>query len=272
LNYIVSNKLPEDITCFQTDKVKLESIITNLIKNAIKFTSHGSVEFGCCLKKPNLVFYVKDTGAGIPVEDRERIFDRFVQADVSNSRPHEGSGLGLSIVKAYVEMLNGKINVDSKVGTGSCFSVSLPFIRGEKSEMTRQQAYFIPESSTARFTILIAEDDLASYTYLENLLTGNEVSCLRTTNGADTVRFVRENSDISLVLMDLKMPGMSGIEAVRLIREFNKSIPVIAQTAYALSGDREIALEAGCNDYITKPINRNDLQEIVSRYIGRKKN
>jgi CheY-like chemotaxis protein len=130
----------------------------------------------------------------------------------------------------------------------------------------------VTDEPSIKSTILIAEDDYASYLYMESLLSGKGVTFLHTTNGADTVKVVRENPDISLILMDIRMPGMTGIEATRKIREFNKSITVIAQTAYALAGDRELAIEAGCNDYITKPINRNDLQKMVYQHRSQKKN
>jgi signal transduction histidine kinase/CheY-like chemotaxis protein len=256
----------------QTDQKSLNYIISNLLKNAVKFTSEGSVEFGCYLEESEIVFYVKDTGPGIPADQIAVIFDRFVQADLSSSRSHEGSGLGLSIVKAYVEMLNGKIQVKSKTGAGSCFSFSIPYYPSEEEKSVSEKTLPIPETSSVKSTILIAEDDYASFLYLQNLLSGKGVTFLHTTNGADTIKVVRENPDISLILMDLRMPGITGVEATRQIREFNKSIPVIAQTAYALSGDRELAIEAGCNDYIAKPINRSDLQRMVYQYISRKNN
>jgi PAS domain S-box-containing protein len=272
LNYIISNKLPGDVQSFRTDSMKLESIISNLLKNAIKFTSKGSVEFGCYLEESDLTFYVKDTGSGIPADQIDIIFDRFVQADISGTRPHEGSGLGLSIVKAYIEMLNGKIWVKSKAGEGSHFFFSIPYLPSKEEKPVSEIITAVTDEPSIKSTILIAEDDYASYLYMESLLSGKGVTFLHTTNGADTVKVVRENPDISLILMDIRMPGMTGIEATRKIREFNKSITVIAQTAYALDGDRELAIEAGCNDYITKPINRNDLQKMVYQHRSQKKN
>jgi PAS domain S-box-containing protein len=266
LKYIISNKLPGDVQSFRTDSMKLESIISNLLKNAVKFTSKGSVEFGCYLEESDLTFYVKDTGSGIPADQIDIIFNRFVQADISGTRPHEGSGLGLSIVKAYIEILNGKIWVKSKAGEGSHFFFSIPFLPSKEENPTNEIVPAVTEEPSTRSTILIAEDDYASYLYMESLLSGKGVTFLHTTNGADTIKVVRENPDISLVLMDIRMPGMTGVEATRQIREFNKSIPIIAQTAYALAGDRELAIEAGCSDYITKPINRIDLQKMVYQY------
>ncbi|OFY59193.1 MAG: hypothetical protein A2V50_02590 [Bacteroidetes bacterium RBG_19FT_COMBO_42_10] len=266
LKYIISNRLPEDIKTIQTDRNKLESIISNLIKNAIKFTQSGSVEFGCLHEANDLVFFVKDTGVGIPAERLNTVFERFVQGDMSFSRPQEGAGLGLSIVKAYVKMLAGNIRVKSEPGKGGDFRVSIPYSPGDKENIVAEPVNIKHNISGTGFAVLIAEDDYASYLYLESLLAGPGITFLHTTNGPDTVKTVRENPDLSFILMDLRMPGMSGLEAVRQIREFNKSIPIIAQTAYALTGDREMAIEAGCNDYVSKPVNRNELHKIVSRY------
>jgi len=271
LNYIISNNLPDDFKSFQTDRIKLESIISNLIKNAIKYTQAGSIEFGCGLEDNNIVFYVKDTGVGIPPERLNNVFDRFVQGDNTLSRPHEGSGLGLSIVKAYVEMLQGEINVQSEPGKGSTFRFSIPYCKGDERKKDQEADESIFKISEEKLTILIAEDDFASYLYLEKMLSGKGITFLHTTNGYDTIKAARENPDLSLILMDLRMPGINGLEAVKQIREFNKSIPVIAQTAYALEGDSDLAIEAGCNDYISKPINRSDLEKIIGKYTNRKK-
>jgi PAS domain S-box-containing protein len=267
LVYTISNRLPEKIHSFKTDRIKLESIITNLIKNAIKFTFTGFVEFGCSLEGDNIVFYIKDTGTGIPADRRNVIFERFVQADISSSRPHEGSGLGLSIVKAYIKLLNGKIWVQSEVGEGSTFTFSIPFyfVNEEKTEhiiITHSH-----DSHEYKATVLIAEDDYSSYLYLEKLLSVKGIAILHTTNGADTVKVVSENPNISLILMDIKMSGMTGLDATRQIRQINKTIPIIAQTAYALAGDRESAIDAGCNDYISKPLNSSKLLRLIEDYI-----
>jgi PAS domain S-box-containing protein len=269
LNYTISNQLPGGIRSFQTDRNKLECIITNLIKNAIKFTHSGSVEFGCSMEGDNLLFHIKDTGVGIPEDRIEAIFDRFVQADISSSRMHEGSGLGLSIVKAYIEILNGKMMVESEPGKGSTFSFSIPFIQSKQVDSKNVNAVISNGINITNAKILIAEDDPASYLYLEKLLAGKGIILLHTTNGEDTVRMVRANPDISIILMDVRMEGMSGLEATEQIRLFNKNIPIIAQTAYSLGGDRERALEAGCSDYISKPVNRMELNRIVNKYIIR---
>jgi CheY-like chemotaxis protein len=268
LDYVINNNLPADIRYFKTDRKKLDSIISNLIKNAIKFTPSGSVEFGCRLEERNIVFYVKDSGVGIPEERLNFIFERFVQGDLSTSRPHEGSGLGLAIVKAYIEMLGGNIMVQSKVGIGTTFTFSIAYIPVEETRIKTSDQAGKEEVLRSGSRILIAEDDYASYLYIQKALTGEGIVFLRTTNGEDTVRIARENPDLSVILMDIKMPVMTGLEATRRIREFNTKVPILAQTAYSLSGDREMAIEAGCNDYISKPINRKELQNLVKKYTG----
>jgi PAS domain S-box-containing protein len=269
LNFSISNHLPDDIVSFQTDRNKLESIITNLIKNAVKFTSAGSVEFGCFIKADDIVFFVKDTGIGIPSDKIDAIFDRFVQVDHSVTRPQEGSGLGLSIVKAYIEMLNGRIWVDSGHGKGSTFSFSVPFIPVAESKPVDKTKNHLLEGIDSKATILIVEDDYSSSLYLKKLLSDNRVTILHCINGSDAIKVVRENPDISIILMDIRLPGMSGLEATQQIRDFNKVIPIIAQTAYSLSGDREIAINAGCTDYISKPVNRNELHRLINKYTGK---
>jgi len=268
LDYIINNNLPADIRYFKTDRKKLDSIISNLIKNAIKFTPSGNVEFGCHLEEQNIVFYVKDSGVGIPDERLNFIFERFVQGDLSTSRPHEGSGLGLAIVKAYIEMLGGNIMVQSKLGIGTTFTFSISYFPVEEVRIKIADRVSREDVLRRGSRVLVAEDDYASYLYIQKALTGEGIVFLRTTNGEDTVKIARENPDISVILMDIKMPGMTGLEATRRIREFNQKVPIIAQTAYSLSGDREMAIEAGCNDYISKPINRKELQNLVKKYTG----
>ncbi|HDR89770.1 MAG TPA: transporter substrate-binding domain-containing protein [Bacteroidetes bacterium] len=248
----------------ETDYHLLDCILTNLIHNAIKFTCEGKVEFGNYREGEELVFFVKDTGKGIPADRLEAVFHPFVQADLDMTRSHEGSGLGLSIVKAYVELLGGGLKVESEEGKGSTFRFTLPY-KPAKMEKSRDEKIetALPEK---KMTILVAEDDDFSYQYFESILNHPGYRLIRTTNGKETVKAVRENPDISLVLMDIKMPLLNGLDATRQIRRFNKTVPIIAQTAYALSGDREQTLEAGCNDYLPKPIKKEALIRIIERY------
>ncbi|MBN2523000.1 MAG: PAS domain S-box protein, partial [Bacteroidales bacterium] len=266
LHLKLSYSITGDDLTIKTDKQKLEGIFTNLLGNAIKFTHHGSVEFGCMVKDNLLEIFVKDTGIGIEPDRISAVFDRFVQADLSVSRPYQGSGLGLSIVKAYTDLLGGNIRVESEVGKGTAFFVTIPFTPGTKKSGISWSANNISDTLPGKITVLVAEDDEFSYRYLEKILSDKNITLLHTLNGEETLKCLQENSGINLVLMDIKMPGINGLEATKLIREFNKKIPVIAQTAYAFTGDRERFISAGCNDYISKPLSRAALLELIRKY------
>ncbi|TVR75152.1 MAG: PAS domain S-box protein [Marinilabiliales bacterium] len=269
--HLSMNMAPEcEQLAIMTDKFKLEAVLSNLLKNAIKFTSEGEIEFGNYLDGALVNFYVRDTGTGIPPDRLDAIFEMFVQADLSAARPYEGSGLGLSIAKAYLEKLGGRIWVESEVGAGSTFYFSLPFIPAEKQPDDTTVDEEPPGSIAPGLTILVAEDDDASFQLIEAFMFNKEVRLLRATTGHEAVNAVREDSGISLVLMDIKMPGMNGLEATRKIREFNNKIPIIAQTAYAMPGDRDLVFNAGCNDYLAKPIKRNDLLLKISQFTIKK--
>jgi len=269
LEFRVVNNLPASIQHIRTDKKKLDSIISNLLKNAVKFTPSGSIILKCDLRENSLLFSIKDTGVGIPRERHKSVFERFVQADISTSRPHEGSGLGLSIVKAYIEMMGGSISMESQPGRGTEFVFDLPCIVEKEGPVKNIPVAGKKKVAAGNSRILVAEDDYASYLYIQKALEGEGFSFTRTTNGEETVAAVLKDPGFSLVLMDIKMPGMSGLEAAKKIRGFNTSIPIIAQTAYSLAGDRELVLEAGCTDYISKPINRKDLLTLVLKNIAR---
>jgi len=221
------------------------------------------VEFGNFLQEETLVFFVKDNGVGIPPDKLNIIFDRFIQADSSITRPYEGLGLGLSIVKAYVEAIDGKIWVDSMVNKGSTFFFSIPFEmvkNGNKSPFGTNLDLPVP------IVILVAEDDPVSYNFFETLLEHKNITIMHTTDGQETVDLVKEHSEISLILMDIKMPQLNGINAIRQIRKSNNTVPIIAQTAYAFEDDKGACLEAGCNEFISKPINPEELIRLIRKY------
>jgi len=251
----------------KTDSFKLDGILTNLLNNAIKFTHKGEIEFGCYKEKKEFAIFVKDSGIGIPADKIDAIFDRFVQADLSMTRPYEGSGLGLSIVKAYVEALQGSIQVESVPGQGSTFILRFPLSVEESPEepapVEEEQHVSFSEKN---MKIVIAEDDIISFQYLSTLLEDENMTLLHCLNGTEAVETVRQNPDTALVLMDLKMPEMNGLEATRLIRQFSRTVPIIAQTAYAFTDDIDKATEAGCNDYITKPIQPDALLRLIYKY------
>ncbi len=268
LQLYCNTSLPDEKAIIITDKNKLDSILTNLIRNAIKFTQKGSVEFGYKPKSRELEFYVSDTGGGIPADRISAVFERFVQGDIRITRPYEGSGLGLSITKAYVEMLGGSIHVESKEKEGSVFRFTIPWKPKEGEKSTK-----ISEDKTRRdnllenSTILVVEDDDVSFIYLARVLERTGSQILRADSGQEAIKLCRTNSNIDIVLMDIKMPGMDGYEATGKIREFNKELIIIAQTANAFKDEHERALAAGCNDYIAKPYDPKALLEVLTRNI-----
>ncbi|PLX01905.1 MAG: hypothetical protein C0595_13020, partial [Marinilabiliales bacterium] len=271
LELYLINKLPNRKVIIKSDKEKLDSIITNLIKNAIKYTHNGSIEFGCLInKKGELEFYIKDTGIGIPKNRQEAIFSRFEQADIEDKQAYEGSGLGLAISKAYVEMLGGKIWVESdpdsrKEGIGSQFHFTIPYITSNNEIHENINDESNEKSSLKKgLKFLVVEDDEITLSYLKIILKEYKKEILIAKTGLDAVELCKKNTDLDVILMDIKIPGIDGYEATRQIRKFNKEVFILAQTAYAQSGDREKSIEAGCNDYITKPIDKELLLEIIS--------
>ncbi|MEZ5107071.1 MAG: response regulator [Draconibacterium sp.] len=265
---ICTNKYLHSETVLNTDRKLLNSIFTNLVNNAMKFTSDGTIEIGSRNEDNNIVFFVKDTGIGIPEKRLDAIFDRFVQADLTLSRPHEGSGLGLSIAKAYAQLLGGDLWVESEEGKGSTFFFSIPKdeVKPENPETVQPES--IEKCLKHNCKILVAEDDEMSYLFLKRLLEQKGIRIVNAKNGAEAVEMVQNDNEISLVLMDIKMPVMNGEEAIRQIRTFNKNIPIIAQTAYAMPADRNKFLEIGCNDYISKPIEINTLFKLLRKYMN----
>ena len=272
LKLILDKLLPPEKKHISTDQNKLDSILTNLIKNAIKFTDTGIINLGCSQKGTNVEFYIKDTGIGIPAHRQEAVFNRFEQADIADTRLFQGSGLGLAISKSYVEMLGGKIWVESEEGKGSIFYFSLPLKNNMEEKSSAEKgisAQHEKEKPKVKgLKIIIAEDDESSCQFLSILIKDFAGEILEAATGIDTVELCRQNTDIDLILMDIQMPGLNGYEATKQIREFNKEVVIIAQTAYGLRGDREKSLESGCNDYIAKPINKTNLQTMIEKYFG----
>jgi len=262
-----------------TDREKLDAILTNLIKNAIKFCEKGIIEIGYEIvehDRASIRFYVKDTGIGIPNDRQEAIFERFIQADIVDKMARQGAGLGLAISKAYVEMLGGKIWVESEVGKGSTFYFTLPYYAEPEEKKDFHKVVIIEDQENpvnpevSGLKILIAEDDEKSANFLSILMRKSSKEVLKVRTGVDAIEICRNNPDIDLVLMDIQMPEMDGYEATRLIRQFNTKVVIIAQTAYALAGDREKALESGCNDYLSKPIKRIELMELIEKHFKKK--
>lgn len=254
-----------------TDREKIYAIFTNLVKNAIKFTHRGFVELGYEKKGDYMEFYVRDTGVGIRPDQQSIIFERFRQANDSLSREYEGAGLGLAISKAYVEMIGGKIWVESDLGKGSVFYFTIPYQRQAIVDsipvFTKPTEVEILNISGLK--VLVAEDDLVSNKLLSAMIGPFTKEVIRVKTGVEALEVCRNNPDIDLVLMDIQMPQMDGYEATKLIREFNREVVIIAQTALGMKGERERALNAGCTDYLAKPIKYVELSEMIKKYFGK---
>jgi PAS domain S-box-containing protein len=271
LQFLFKNSLPSKEAIIKTDNEKVYAILTNLVKNAIKFTYKGSIEFGYEKKGDYLEFFVKDTGVGVPQKQKELIFERFRQGSESHNRGYEGSGLGLSIAKTYVEMLGGEIWVESEEGKGSIFYFTIPYnaVSKEKNAIENVVSEKDKEVEIKKLKILVVEDDEISYSLLIRTLQKISYKVLHAITGVEAVDACQNNPDLDLVLMDIRMPKMDGNEATRQIRQFNKDVVIIAQTAYGFPGDWEKAIEAGCNDYITKPISKTLLIGLILKYFNK---
>jgi CheY-like chemotaxis protein len=249
----------------ETDRTKLAQIITNLLKNALKFTPrNGLIELSSWIEDGNHIFFsVSDNGMGVRKELQGKIFERFRQGDRADE--HEGVGLGLAISRAYVEILGGEIGIESEPGLGSKFFFSLPFEKAAKEE-TAGISDTKQAQSTPRLNILVAEDDDLSYFLINETLKKNNISSIHAVDGKEAVDIIRDRHDIDLILMDIKLPVMNGLEATREIKKINPDVPVIAQSAYAGQEDIQRSIEAGCDDYISKPVDIRLLIDKINRF------
>ena len=249
-----------------TDNDKLYRVLSNLIKNAIKYSDEGTITFGFRHKGKFIEFFVKDTGIGIPKNRHKAIFNRFEQADISDKRALQGSGLGLTISKEYIEMLGGTIAVISEKNIGSEFifklPLSIPKAAKRINKLNKEQEAKYKTKLTDK-EILIVDDEDTSMLYLKTILKNQCKKTHLAYTGEEAIEICKKNPNIDIVLMDMKMPNMDGYTSTREIRKFNKKLIIIAQTAYAMKGDKEKAFKAGCNEYISKPINRVKLFDIL---------
>jgi signal transduction histidine kinase/CheY-like chemotaxis protein len=245
-----------------TDKNKITQILSNLLSNAFKFTHEGYIEFGYNLKSEYLEFYVKDSGIGIKSEFHDDIFEPFRQADDSLNQLYGGTGLGLAISKAFVELLGGKMWVQSKPEKGSVFYFTIPYLPVNDLN--------IPVSTSKANenfkTIIVAEDEEFNFLYIEALLDNSELKLIHTHDGEETVEVFKANPDIDLILMDIRMPIMTGDEAAKIIKAIKPDLPIIAQSAYALEQERA-KYEGIFDDYLIKPFNKDSLLDLISNHI-----
>ncbi len=251
------------------DQAKLRQILTNLISNAIKFTEEGKIEFGYRLdENNNLLFYVEDTGIGIPENKIDVIFDRFTQADQSLTRQYSGSGLGLAISKGFVDRMGGEIWVESVHHESSCFYFTIPYKKVHRvKSIPGAKKFKINQFAWDNLTILVVEDNLISFKLLEISLNKTGCKVIHADNGKTAVKLVEENPGINLVLMDIQLPVMNGYDATRAIKKLRPNLHVIAQTANAMDDDRMKCMDAGCSDYVTKPILLDKLLPAIETFL-----
>lgn len=260
---------PDDDFFILTDKNRLRQILVNLLSNAIKYTKEGFVEFGYEIKDRELLFYVKDSGIGIAEEVKERIFERFMQFADTPEKLYGGTGLGLAIARGYAELLGGRIWVESTPGKGStfCFTISYNQYTESKQPRVTGKSDEVPDYSFGGEHIHIVEDNDLNYKYLDEVLGRHNLRLSRSVNGTEALRTISDSTDIDLVLMDIRIPELDGYEVVRRLRKNNISIPIISQTAFALQSDRQQSIDAGCNEHLSKPIDRNVLLDKIALFL-----
>ncbi|SEL42615.1 His Kinase A (phospho-acceptor) domain-containing protein [Aquimarina amphilecti] len=269
----LENKIPKEENIIITDHPKLYKILSSLIDNGIKFTHSGSIIIFSYIVEDYVAISIKDTGIGIKQKDRDIIFKSFSQSEKEISKNFGGLGLGLAIAKEYTNLIGGNISFISKEQEGSAFLLKIPYtpMQNNAELSTKKKGEIIPE----KHVVLIAEDGEVNFLFLKTVLTKMidfEFIIYRAKNGKEAVEICQENEKIDLVLMDIKMPIMDGYDATKRIKKMRPDLPVVAQTAYSTEEDIEKALEAGCDDFLAKPVDRKILKPILDKYISIFKN
>lgn len=266
---ILSISEPDQNFTIHTDPMRFRQVMSNLLSNALKFTEEGEIQFGYTIQEnKTLRFFVKDTGIGIPEGKTEIIFERFRQIEISENKKFGGTGLGLAITKNLLKLLGGRIWVESEKGKGSCFYFTLPLIRVEKQD-THSSA-ISKELSNQNFegkVILIVEDNELNVKLLEKFLEPTKVKIIWARDGNPSIEICKSDQQVDLILMDIQMPEMDGYQATKIIKSIKPNVPVIAQTAYAMTGEREKILGAGFDEYLSKPIQIKELIHLLNKYL-----
>ena len=249
------------------DRIKIQQILSNLLANSLKFTDKGYIKFGCHFDAQYVRFYIEDTGIGIKKSDQALIFERFRQIEKGLSRRYGGTGLGLSICTSYIDLMGGQIWVNSDLGKGSTFNFTVPY---EKNQAVIAPFPELSDGKTKdwrNYTALIAEDEQSNFIYLKELLLETNINLIHASNGQEAIQLCQKNPNIDLILMDIKMPVLHGLDATKAIKKMRPDLPIIAQSAFAMETDIENATEAGCNDYISKPLKSEDLISLLEKYL-----
>ena len=250
------------------DPTRIKQILLNLLSNAIKFTARGTIRLSATRDDDQLVFRVSDSGIGIPASELERLFRSFEQADNSSTRKYGGTGLGLTISRRLAELMDGTLEASSTPGQGSCFELRLPL---RETDQPPPSAEIAPSPSAgqrlARLKLLVAEDNEINRLVIEDMLAGEGAEVLMATNGLEAVAAVERHPELQLVLMDVQMPEMDGLDATRRIRQSRPELPIVGQTAHALQEEHEKCRAAGMNATLTKPLELESLIETIRRQV-----
>jgi PAS domain S-box-containing protein len=267
INFIIQNNYTKKDRTINTDPEKLKQIFNKLLSNSFKFTELGTITAGCKFdEKQKLIFFVSDTGSGIPLDKHETIFERFIKLNIENNKLIAGTGLGLSIVKGLVTLLGGKIWVESELGKGTTFSFSISeslykdSIEPKISD--KSQTYHFPNKN-----ILIVEDDIFNAEFIKRMLAETDVNITLVSNGIDAIQIALEKS-FDIILMDIRLPDIDGNEVTRRIKKVKPQSIIIAQTAYISDKEKEKAFDAGCTDYLCKPLDYDTLLTTLNNYLG----
>ena len=266
----VKNQFEDNSDLIFTDSIWLKRVLNHLLDNAVKFTHDGSIEFSYLLENENIIFKIKDTGIGINKENLVRIFEEFRQEIDGHHRPFEGLGIGLTLAKEVVERMGGKIFVKSEKGIGSEFSFSIPYRPADstktkiKSLIDNQLLKPIDWSSRK---CLLVDDNKDVLLYLSRILLDTGVSIITARSGSEAIELIKNTPEIDVVLLDMQMPEMNGIDTTKEIRKIRHDLPIIAQTAFVFENDKDIILEAGCDVCLIKPIRKEHLLTVMSGFV-----
>jgi len=259
--------IPENDFSVYNDKSRLLQIITNLLDNALKYTEEGFIETGFKEENDYYYIYVIDSGIGISQANQSNIFDRFTRVSDKGEKVYRGTGLGLAISKSLIELMEGEMGLQSEEGKGSTFWVRIKKDTTKKDQQKSSSRKKTSKNQLKGKKILIVEDDYSSFQYLEAILTEFSCELIHKEDGLDAVDYCHKNHDTDLILMDLQLPGLGGLEATRLIKKDYPGIPIIIQTAYAMEEDKTVSMQAGADDYLAKPISRDTLIEKMDELI-----
>lgn len=267
----VMNMLEENGDLIFTDRIWLKRVLNHLMDNAVKFTLEGSIRLSYTRENDNLLFRVKDTGIGINKENLDHIFEEFRQEINGHHRPFEGLGVGLTLAKEVIERMGGRIFVQSEKGVGSEFSFSIPYrpaggsTRIKSKLVSNEPLNFQADWSSK--TCLLVDDNKDILLYLNRVLIDTQIKTISARSGIEALEIVKSTPGIDLVLLDMQMPEMNGIEATKELRKIRKDIPIIAQTAFIFEDDKDIILEAGCDACLIKPIRKDHLLTVMSSFL-----